>query len=203
MASRRGVHLAAAIVIALTSALAGRASAPSGQVSDAAPSAGGHGRGVRAAAIRAVVLLGDPEVLGGGRRGDLRALTAPGASAAIAARLTVPATIEQATGLLADIATGRPVVAYVAPVAAQVVEHSPTSATVDVWTVSVLGTRRLGVAGSAWSTESVRLSWDGAWKVTDVGSRPGPTPAATQGATPLQQVLRRTAGMSRYADAGR
>ena len=205
MAGRRGRHLAAAaILIALTSALVGRASAPDGHASDTAPATHAHGElSARAAAIRSVALLGDPAVLRGGRRGDLRALIAPGASAAVAARLTVPAPIEGATGLLADMAAGRPVVGYVAPVAARVVDHSPTSATVDVWTVSVLGTLRLGVVASSWSTESVRLSWDGAWKVTDVASRPGPTPAATQAATPLQQVLRLTAGMSRYDDAGR
>jgi hypothetical protein len=202
---RRSSHLvAAAILIALTSALIGRASAPDGHASDTAPATHAHGElSARAAAIRAVALVGDPEVLRGGRRGDLRALIAPGASAAVAARLTVPAPIERATGLLADMAAGRPVVGYVAPVAAQVVDHSATSVNVDVWTVSVLGTRRLGVAGSFWSTESVRMSWDGGWKVTDLASRPGPTPAATQAATPLQQILRLAAGMSRYDDAGR
>ncbi len=196
---------AAAIVIALAAALAGRASAPARQQRGTALAPEGRDkRGAQLAATRVVLLLGDPATLLGSRRGDLRAVTAPGASATINARLTMPPAIEQATGLLEDLQSGRPVVAYVVPVASQVTRHSPEAATVDVWTVSVLGTRRMGVTSSSWSTETVSLAWYAGWKVTDVRTRPGPTPAPDpEGATPVLKVLHDTAGMRRYDDAGR
>jgi hypothetical protein len=206
MATHRGVALVASLVaVALFAAWAGRATAPTAPQSSAVGRVEGRDKaGAQLAATRVVALLGDPAALRGGRRSDLHALTAPGASATINARLAVPAPIEQATGLLKDLNSGRPVVAYVVPVATKLARYSSAAATVDVWTVSVLGTRRMGTTTSSWSTETVSLAWCGKWKATDVRTRPGPTPAAPPGAaTPMLQILHDTAAMRRYDGAGR
>jgi hypothetical protein len=206
MAKHRGVTLiTCSIAIALIAAWAGRATAPTAPPRSEAGKVEVRDKiSAQLAATRVVALLGDPATLRGGRRSALGALTAPGASATINARLTVPAPIEQATGLLEDLNSGRPVVAYVVPVATEVTRYSSEAATVDVWTVSVLGTQRLGTTTSSWSTETVSLAWSGKWKASDVRSRPGPTPAAhSAAATPILQILHDTAAMNRYDGAGR
>lgn len=206
MSGRRAVALtAAAITLALFAGLAGRASAPSERVGHAAPSP--DGRNHREAQVAAPASQQDHRIAeqhDDPGCSDLRDLTASEGSAAVDERLTVPAAIEQSTGLLDDLETGRPVVGYVTPVASRVTAYTPRTATVEVWTVSVLGTRRLGAASSSWSTETVSLSWKGSWKVTDVRARPGPTPAsALAPVTPLHQFLEAIHGMKRYDDAGR
>ena len=154
--------------------------------------------------MQLVVLLGEPATLLGRGSPVLRAITAPEGSTVVNERITVPAALEAMTGLLDDVAAAHPVVAHVAPVASRVISYSGAAATVEEWTVSVLGTRRLGVVASSWSTETVSLAWRDGWQVTDVRARPGPTPAPAGGpVTSLPQFLEAVDGMSGYDDARR
>jgi hypothetical protein len=152
------------------------------------------GRGAVAAATNAVAVLGDPRILESSRRARvLDALSARGASSQLSVRLAVAPAVEDATGLLSDVAAGRPVVAWVVPVASRLVAHTPDTATVQVWTVAVLGTDRLGAVISSWSTETLGLVWErGDWRIRGYDSRSGPVPAATQPPTPLAETLAAT-----------
>jgi hypothetical protein len=161
------------------------------------------GRGAVAAATNAVALLSDPRALDSpGRARVLDAVAAADAAPQLAARLVVAPAVEEATGLLADVAAGRPMVARVVPVAGRLVAYTADAATVDVWAVAVLGTDRLGAVTSSWSTETLRLAWErGDWRVRAYHSRGGPVPAVSQPPTPLAETLTATEQMRGYTYA--
>jgi hypothetical protein len=132
-------------------------------------------------------------------------LADPEQLAAIGQRLPVSPVAEQATGLLADVAAGRPVVAVATPLAARIEAYTADTATVAVWTVTVLATRRLGAADASWSTETVRLVYrSGRWLLYGYSSRSGPVPVCAQPATGLDSVLAfaAPAGGAGHATAG-
>jgi hypothetical protein len=159
--------------------------------------------GAVAAASDAVALLGDPRALRpAGRAQILNVVAADGARPRLAERLAVPAAVEEATGLTADLAAGRPVVARVVPVASRLVAYRGGAATVEVWVVAVLGTGRLGVVTGSWSTETLRLVWErGGWRVGGYTSRSGPVPAVTQPPTPFTDAAAATERMRGHTDA--
>jgi hypothetical protein len=68
-----------------------------------------------------------------------------------------------------------------APLTATLVEQAADSATVDVWTVSVLGAPDTGPPQQVWRTVRVVLGLvDGAWLVADANADSGPTPASNE-----------------------
>jgi len=161
------------------------------------------GRGAVAAAANAVATLGDPRALQpAGRARVLNAVAAANSHPKIRRRLAITPAVEEATGLMADVAAGRPAVAWVVPVASRLVAHSPDAATVEVWVVAVLGTNRLGAVTSSWSTETLRLVWErGDWRISGWASRSGPVPAATQPPTSLAETLAATERMRGHTHA--
>ena len=68
-----------------------------------------------------------------------------------------------------------------APVTATLQASSSTTASVDVWTVSVLGAPDLGSPQQVWRTVHVDLELvAGAWLVTEATADAGPTPASNE-----------------------
>jgi len=147
--------------------------------------------GAAGAAEQAVIALAQLATAPGPERTRrLQRLADPEQLAAISRRLPVSPAAEQATGLLADAAAGRPVVAVATPLAARIEAYTPDAATVAVWTVTVLATRRLGAAEVSWSTETVRLVYrSGRWLLDAYSSGSGPVPVCAQPPTGLDSVL--------------
>jgi hypothetical protein len=135
-----------------------------------------------AAALRAVRVLGSPEMYDASRRDQVLAEIA---DPALASRLTTG--LSRAAGGLGiddsgDSEAGT-LVARLVPVGHRVVELSNAHAVVAVWSVGLLG-----VAGptsahpvqATWSTDTVTVSRiDGRWLVTDVAHQEGPAPVGT------------------------
>jgi hypothetical protein len=161
------------------------------------------GRGAVAAATNVVAILSDPGTLDAPSQARvLDAVAAAGAGPQLAARLVVAPAVEEATGLLADVAAGRPLVARVVPVAGRLAAYTADAATVEIWVVAVLGTDRLGAVTSSWSTETLRLVWERAdWRISAYDSRGGPVPAASQLPTSLAETLTATQQMRGYTYA--
>ena len=68
-----------------------------------------------------------------------------------------------------------------APLTAAVSALTATTATVDVWTVSVLGSSELGSPQQVWRTVHIDLELvAGAWLVTEATADAGPTPASNE-----------------------
>ena len=63
------------------------------------------------------------------------------------------------------------------PLAWRVVSFTDTSATVSVWTVSVLSAADVAVPQTQWTTTTMELEWLGGWRVGAVHDVVGPTPA--------------------------
>jgi hypothetical protein len=112
-----------------------------------------------------------------GRREILRQLVMPDAVDDQVAALE-RATAELATTL--DVSAER--LAWVeAPLTATVVASTETEASVDVWTVSILGAPESGSPQQVWRTVHVDLSnTAGGWRVSAATADAGPTPAANE-----------------------
>lgn len=54
--------------------------------------------------------------------------------------------------------------------------YSPSSATVAVWRVGIVGSGASVQPQQSWRTETVSLVWEHGWKVTSFASTAGPTP---------------------------
>lgn len=202
-AGRRPRLVAVAVaVIAVTAAAAlaiwaagehggGHPPAAAGTAAAASPAQDRTPAGAVSAAGRAVIGLAQAATAPPAERArQLARLVAADRIAAVGGRLVVSPAAEQATGLLADLSAGRPVVAAAVPVAARVEGYTGGAATVGVWTVTVLATRRLGAADASWSTETVALVFgSGRWWVTGYTSRGGPVPLSAQPPTGLDAVL--------------
>ncbi|OPC81758.1 hypothetical protein B4N89_13145 [Embleya scabrispora] len=77
---------------------------------------------------------------------------------------------------------GRAFVCRAVPMGTKSIAYTPASATVEVWSVGVVG---LAGADStkpvaeAWNTTTMRLSWvNGDWKLTEFSQKEGPTPVS-------------------------
>ncbi|MGC0418520.1 hypothetical protein [Embleya sp. AB8] len=85
-------------------------------------------------------------------------------------------------GLQADGAPpkGQTFVCRAVPMGTKSVSYSATSATVEVWSVGVVGLAGTGSTkpvAEAWNTTTMRLSWvNGDWKMSEFGQKEGPTP---------------------------
>lgn len=155
--------------------------------------------GALIAAAEAVTTLNSVEALDPRRRtGILRDIAVPEAAAVVEQRFAAGAGWESATGLLAENSDGAPVLAWATPIAARVAARTPDSTTVDVWAVTVVGTRRLGSVQASWSTESLELTWREGWKLRRYTSAAGPVPIAGQAPTDTGEVLVATAAMRGY-----
>jgi hypothetical protein len=160
--------------------------------------------GALTAAANSVTALNSVEALDPRRRtGILRDIAVPEAAAGLEQRFSAGAKWESATGLLAENSDRAPVLAWATPIAARVAARTPDSTTVDVWAVTVVGTRRLGSVQASWSTESLELTWREGWKLRPYTSAAGPVPIAGQAPTDTGEVLAATAAMRgyRYASA--
>lgn len=160
--------------------------------------------GAQQAAVAYVVALGGPIGLDPGRRDPALAAISPDGqpAAAVAQRWASRPNVERATGVLAALRTGTPLIAATTPVLAAVSAYSPDRATVTVWVNAVLGTELLGALEQSWSTETVTLDWHGDWKLEAYDSAPGPVPGLHQPVTPVTQALARTTGMAAVTDVG-
>jgi hypothetical protein len=68
-----------------------------------------------------------------------------------------------------------------APITATLVDDVATSAAVDVWTVSILGSPTTGSPQQVWRTVHVQLELDGGrWLVESATADEGPTPASNE-----------------------
>ena len=68
-----------------------------------------------------------------------------------------------------------------APITATLVESAAGSASVDVWTVSILGAPDAGSPQQVWRTVHVDLEEvDGGWRIAAATADEGPTPAANE-----------------------
>jgi hypothetical protein len=160
--------------------------------------------GALTAAANAMTTLNTVEALDPRRRaGLLEDIAVPEAATALEQRFAAGAGWESATGLLAENSAGAPVLAWATPIAARVAARTPDSTTVDVWAVTVVGTRRLGSVQASWSTESLELTWREGWKLRRYTSVAGPVPVAGQAPTDAGVVLAATTAMRgyRYASA--
>lgn len=162
------------------------------------------------AATNYVVALGSELTLDPVRRPTtLATISAVEVDPAVAARFADLPAVEARTGLLADLRASVPAIARVAPVGVRVLAYSESRASVQVWTVAVVGTARLGQVDMSWSTETLQLGWERApggsdWKLLRYDSIAGPVPALNQSISTLSQALAATEGMRgfRYAAAG-
>ncbi|WP_406284018.1 hypothetical protein [Embleya sp. NBC_00896] len=68
------------------------------------------------------------------------------------------------------------------PMGTKSIAYTATSATVEVWSVGVVGlagTTSTKPVGEAWNTTTMRLSWvNGDWKLVEFSQKEGPTPVA-------------------------
>lgn len=142
-----------------------------------------------AVAAQLVRRLNDPLLTDTDRAQLLRDVTAPSAPDLLATFTPGPG-FEQATGLAVDAAGHRPLVAAVVPVATDLLAATKDRARVAVWTVTVIGSRRLRQLVGTWSTETVDLRRVGdRWLLAGYRSTAGPVPVSTQPPTPIATVL--------------
>lgn len=78
----------------------------------------------------------------------------------------------------------------VMPVGYRQAAFTSTNAQVLVWRVGVVGGGSAIQPQQVWTTETVDLVWeDGAWKVDDLRSAPGPTPPLAAAASPTGELF--------------
>jgi hypothetical protein len=109
-------------------------------------------------------------------------------------RLLVPSVLAEQAAALEDAAArmaatlGVPVERLVwieAPLTATLIDSGAASASVDVWTVSILGAPDVGLPQQVWRTVHVDLELiDGRWLVSAATADAGPAPAANELALP-------------------
>lgn len=186
---RRIAAVAAGALLAVMTFVAGHAtSSPRPQTTPTA-AASPHPAAPAAVAAQLVRRLNDPLLTDTDRAQLLGSLTAPSAPDLLATFTPGPG-FEQATGLAADAAARRPLVASVVPVETNLLVATRSRARVAVWAVTVIGTRRLGQLVGSWSTETVDLRRAGGrWLLAGYRSTPGPVPVSTQPPTPIATVL--------------
>lgn len=134
--------------------------------------------GARAAAVSAVSLSGEIARAGFITRADMiEAL----ATVRFEPDLTAESDAQQAalTDELGDVGVPvRSLLLRELPLTARVVAADRDRATVEVWSVVVLGVPRAAAGRQAWRTVVVELAWEGDdWQVDGWSARPGPTPA--------------------------
>jgi hypothetical protein len=134
-------------------------------------------RGSAAAATTYLAVLAGPTVLdANARSAALDAVALPSARAGVDRTLTVDPAGAAAAGLPTALKDGS-LIARTMPAGSRVRAYTPSDATVEVWAVSLLGTRTLAKASTSWSTTTVTLTWfDGDWKLAGLVGRPGPVP---------------------------
>lgn len=179
---KRATHLAVVALLLLGAGCAGSTSASdAGPQVAATPNSSEAEREAPSPIDAAVRFVASTDALMSrspvGRREILRQLVAPEhlaeyvnalerAAADLAERLDMP--IERLTWVEA-------------PVTATSQASSSTTASVDVWTVSVLGAPDLGSPQQVWRTVHVDLQLvAGAWLVTEATADAGPTPASNE-----------------------
>jgi hypothetical protein len=208
------------VVLLLTGAWLGRATArhttatPHVDVSGVRPAttAGGvpvgyarSGDGAVAAATTYLAALAGRTVLDpAARRAALDAVVLPAARAEVERTLRVDPAGAARAGLPVALADGS-LVARTIPAASRLRAYDPDSASVEVWTVSLLGTRSLGKVTAAWSTTTVTLRWSGGdWRLAGLATRSGPVPS-TGGEVPSRydDLLTATANLDGYSYAPR
>lgn len=133
--------------------------------------------GAVAAATTYLAVLAGPTVLDAtSRSAALNAVALPSARADLDRTLTVDPAGAAAAGLSTALKDGS-LIARTIPTGSHLSSYAAGGATVDVWAVSLLGTRTLAKATASWSTTTITLTWsDGDWKLTRLVSHPGPVP---------------------------
>jgi len=155
--------------------------------------------GAAAAAANYVVVLGGRLTISESTRAaTLAAVSASTVLPMVAERYRSRPSVQQHTGIAADVAAAAPMVLRVAPLGTRVRAFGTDRALVEVWVVSVVGTTRIGRVDMSWSTETVELVWEGDWKVRSYRSAGGPVPALHQPVTPLGQFLDAERGMEGF-----
>ena len=112
-----------------------------------------------------------------GRAEIFRALLTP---AAVAEQATAFEQAAEQLALTLDLPVER-LVWVEAPLTATITDESDSTATVDVWTVSILGAPDSGSPQQVWRTVHVELEQrDDRWLVASATADAGPTPAANE-----------------------
>lgn len=155
-------------------AAASRSASPSGAVDSARAEAPGPRDAALTYVASTDTLMGHSPI---GRADILETLLTPMAAGEHAASLADAA---EAMASTMGVPTQR--LEWVeAPLSAAVRTQHVASATVDVWTVSVLGAPETGPPQQAWRTVSVDLELvDGVWLVSAATAQAGPTPASNE-----------------------
>jgi hypothetical protein len=136
------------------------------------------------------------------RKAALDAVVLPAAREKVEMQLRVDAAGAEAAGLTAALADGS-LVARTIPAGSRLVSFTAEAATVEVWAVSLLGTRTLNRATARWNTTTVALRWDsGDWKLTSVEGRSGPVPSPGRDVpSRFDDLLAALAGLEGYTYA--
>lgn len=189
---RRVIGAVIAVLLLLVGVWVGRASAPShssrgattegmvgpSSVAGGVPVGYAHSEsGAVAAATTYLAVLAGPTVLDDtSRHAALDAVALPSARNAVDRTLTVDPSGAAAAGLATALKDGS-LIARTIPAGSHLRSYTAGDATVEVWAVSLLGTRTLAKASTSWSTTTVTLSWfDGDWKLAGLVGRAGPVP---------------------------
>lgn len=218
--SRRATA-AAGLALLLAGAVAGRLTAPDAAAPPAPPLGSGPGpasaagsvptgyartqEGAVAAATTYLAALSGRTVLDtAARKAALDAVVLPSARAAVEPQFRVDAAGAQASGLTAALVDGS-LVARTIPAGSRVRSYTPEAASVEVWSVSLLGTRTLNRVGARWRTTTVEMRWDGSdWKLAGIDGRSGPVPSAGADVpSRFDDVLAGIDGMKGYSYAPR
>jgi len=142
--------------------------------------------GAQSAAANFVVAYGsDRMFLAEPRAAIITTITAPSVRAGLLSAADQVFRAQTGTfGLEADGSApeGMTFVCRTVPMGTKSIAYDRTSATVEVWSVGVVGIAGAGSSkpvGEAWNTTTMRLSWtDGDWKMVGFDQHEGPTPIA-------------------------
>lgn len=146
--------------------------------------------GATAAATAYVSALSGQALLDTNRlRGIVERIASGRARAELVSAYTTAAT-ETRRRLGVDSSPNASVFLRVAPVGFRVAAFTENESSVLVWRVGIVASGATVQPQQVWTTETVGLVWeDDTWKVTDLGSAPGPTPPLSASASPAGDLF--------------
>jgi hypothetical protein len=132
--------------------------------------------GAVAAAASAVELLDGPALLDSARIRRLVDRIAASSARTALARAYAQGAVEVRARLAVDSVPAPVVILRSALAGYRIESYTPSTATVAIWRVGIVGSGASVQPQQSWRTETVSLVWERGWKVTSFASAPGPTP---------------------------